>query len=134
MKTLILAALMLMPFAAAAEGAKDLREDYLFGADLRGQDLKGADLAKANLQHADLRGADLRGANLDGAYLQKASLAGADLRGAKFNTKLKGADVKTTDFGGARIDDKTVLPFSTEKALELGMVLEVAPVEQLATR
>lgn len=134
MKTAILATLMLTSFAAHAEAGKDLRESYLYGADLRGHDLKGADLAKANLQHADLRGADLRGANLDRAYLQKASLAGADLRGAKFSTHLKGVEMKTTDFAGARIDASTVLPFSTEKALSLGMVLDSQPMEQLAER
>ena len=51
----------------------DLREAYLYGADLCGADLGGA-----NLYEAYLGGANLGGANLCGA-----DLGGADLRGAK---------------------------------------------------
>jgi uncharacterized protein YjbI with pentapeptide repeats len=83
----------------------DLREAYLWGADLRGANLReadlwGADLRGANLREADLWGADLRGADLRGAdlwgadlreaYLRGAYLRGADLRGAT-GERLRGA-------------------------------------------
>jgi uncharacterized protein YjbI with pentapeptide repeats len=120
MKTFLLA---LMVFAAPAMAqSKDLRNEYLFGADLQNANLRGADLHRAQLGHADLRNADLRNASLAGAYLFKTDLRGADLRGAKFSPALKGAELNKTLLVGAMFDSTTELPFSKAEALNRGMV------------
>jgi len=71
------------------DGARWLRDNAAWYANLYGADLRGADLRGANLYGANLRGADLRGANLRGANLYGADLYGADLYGAN----LYGADL-----------------------------------------
>ena len=55
----------------------NLRDAYLWGADLRGANLRDANLWGADLEGADLRSADLEGANLEGADLRSADLEGA---------------------------------------------------------
>jgi hypothetical protein len=85
----------------------DLRQAFLFTADLRGADLSRADLRQAFLFTADLRGAELRGADLRGAILRQANLhevllGDADLSGANLRrTNLRGEDLRGADLRGA---------------------------------
>ena len=130
MKTFLLT---LMVFAVPTMAqTKDLRNEYLFEANLQNADLNGADLYRCQLGRADLRNANLRNANLAGAYLFKTDLRGADLRGAKFAQSLKGAELKKTLLTGALFDETTELPFSTAEALNRGMV-QVGGEQQLVT-
>ena len=65
----------------------DLRDEYLYGANLQGADLSGANLEGADL-FADLKEANLSGADLSGADLSNAILDNAKIKDAKFcNTK-----------------------------------------------
>jgi uncharacterized protein YjbI with pentapeptide repeats len=76
----------------ALGGARNLKNDFLIGANLSrtnlsgtnliGANLIGANLIGANLPHANLRDANLRDANLRGADLGGADLIGANLSGA----------------------------------------------------
>lgn len=120
MKTFFLAVMVVA--APAMAQSKDLRNAYLFQADLQSADLQGADLFHCQLGHADLRNADLRNARLAGAYLFKTDLRGADLRGAKFSPALKGAELNKTLLIGALFDETTELPFSAAEAINRGMV------------
>ena len=103
----------------------DLREAFLYKANLSGADLRGANLsraylAEANLRGANLSGADLRGANLSRAYLAEANLRGAnlsraDLMGAYLmgaylaeanlrEANLREANLREANLGGAKLD------------------------------
>jgi len=73
----------------------------------READLKGADFRRAKLKLTDFTGADLRGADFTGAHV-----GGDFFRAGSVEAK----------FDGAFFDETTKLPFSREKALELGMI------------
>jgi ankyrin repeat protein len=77
-------------------------------ADFRESDQSSKDFSKQNL----------RGANFDEAKVKAANFKEADLRGAKLNF----TNYKDADFKGALISPDTELPFSPEKALNLGMI------------
>ena len=77
----------------------DLRNIYLWRADLRGANLNGANLSGASLIMANLSKADLSGVNLRGANLEDGNLSGADLRGAN----LFGANLNRAKLANAQI-------------------------------
>ncbi|OFV65807.1 MAG: low-complexity protein [Candidatus Syntrophoarchaeum butanivorans] len=86
---------------------RELKENTILGAFLRGAKLSGkelqeaflrfANLEEANLSDAKLQEANLSFANLEGADLYKVELQGADLLGAN----LQGADLSGANLQGA---------------------------------
>jgi uncharacterized protein YjbI with pentapeptide repeats len=111
----------------------DLRFSNFNGASLMGADMRGTNLSYSNLSDtyltvADLRDADLQEANLERSVLFDTRLAGADLR----DTNLKDAGIAETDFSktthltkeqisGARIDELSILPWSSGNARKRGI-------------
>lgn len=88
---------------ALLEGAQ-LRNAYLWLADLHDAHLRQVDLRGADLWHSNLSGADLREAKLRGAHLGNANLIGADLRGADLtNANLRKARLDGADLLGAQV-------------------------------
>jgi len=100
----------------------DLRNAYLYKADLSGAHLEGANLINTNLSHADLRKAhlerinvqsilplkatktNLEKANLEGAYLEGSNLTLANLKEAHLDeAHLKGADISLANLDGANL-------------------------------
>ena len=80
----------------------NLKDAYLYCANLKGANLEGA-----NLYCANLKGANLYGANLEGAKLYGANLEGANLYGAKlYSANLEGANLK-----GAKLKEKEKFRF-----------------------
>ena len=85
----------------------DLRNAYLWNANLIGAnlsyaDLSGADLWNANLKDIDLSGADLSCADLSDANLKYANLIGANLTDANLrNVCLRNADLMGADLSAA---------------------------------
>jgi hypothetical protein len=72
----------------------NLRQAYLFEANLAGASLAEANLQNAFLLDADLEGANLAEANLEGADLLNAQLKGVNLQSA---TNLTASDVKRAE-------------------------------------
>lgn len=100
----------------------DLRNAYLYKADLLEAHLEGANLINTNLSHADLRKAhlerinvqsilplkatktNLEGAHLEGAYLEGSNLTLANLKEAHLDeAHLKGADLSLDNLDGANL-------------------------------
>lgn len=90
---------------------RDLREERLYFAQLRGADLRGANLElvpllHASLDHARLGGANLVDANLDGADLSHADLTRANLRDASLRgANLSHAILVEADLSGADLSE-----------------------------
>lgn len=106
----------------------------LTGIRFREADLRGIAFYEVGLAQADFTNANLSGARFDRSGLRDARFIGARLVGASFqNVDLHGADFSgadlrdiiliAPDLRDSRFDCKTRLPFSTEKALKLGMKL-----------
>jgi uncharacterized protein YjbI with pentapeptide repeats len=72
----------------------NLRQAYLFEANLEGASLNEANLQNAFLLDANLEGANLAEANLEGADLLNAQLKGVNLQSA---TNLTASDVKRAE-------------------------------------
>lgn len=60
----------------------DLRDTYIFGADMHGADARGINLSYANLDYVNFSTANLIGADLHGSDMKNINLSGADLSGA----------------------------------------------------
>lgn len=110
------------------------------GATLNGTIFKGNDCAGVVFEKASLTKADLRAGNFAGANFKTASLEGADLSGADFSeTDLRSASLKDVKFDNAifrnaRINRKTVLPFSLDDAVKQGMVMKADGFAQMNGR
>ena len=75
---------------------------------LEGANLSGADLRNAWIYVADLTGADLSDVTFDGASLDTVTFLDADLSGADFrNAVVESMDVRGADFTGALLDGGT---------------------------
>jgi Pentapeptide repeats (8 copies) len=101
----------------------DLREAYLWRANLSGvllgkTDLRGAYLGEADLSLAYLEGADLSGADLSGANLEGANLEGANLSEA---VNLTQDQLEATKSG----DQNTQLPSDRKPPTHWGMETDV---------
>lgn len=82
-------------------------------------DFSGANLSTANFINAKLPKSLLRNANLKSAKLQQSDFAQSEFNRAD----LTGAVVDGMIVNGARYSKRTILPFSAERAKELGMTL-----------
>jgi len=107
--------------SAAILNDADLTGANLQSATAIGTALKNTTLTEANLQEADFSSADLRrakliNAQLASANLQKTNLVNTNLTDAKYNVR--------TNFSAALYSNKTILPFSSEKANQLGLILK----------
>lgn len=87
---------------------------------------RNVDLRAAKLVYADFRDSDLREALLQESDLSFVDFRRSDLRGAD----LRGAWVLGTLFDQARYDRNTKLPFSHEKARQLGMIFDDKVLEK----
>lgn len=83
-----------------------------------GKNLSDYDFHGTNGKHLDFTGTNLRGADLGRSICWHCDFSGADLRGAD----LSQAEFLPPRFEGARIDDRTKLPFHVSRSLNLGMV------------
>lgn len=96
-------------------------------------DLRGSHFKSTNFDHSDLQNlfatgsrfiktsfqyCNLQNANFWGSQLQEIDFRQADLRGANLKTTY----VLFSQFEGAKFNHQTQLPFSTEEALNKGMV------------
>ena len=61
----------------------------------------------------------MRWSNLQETVLQRSDFSGADLR----NTNMENAKVIDCNFKGAQYNFHTILPFSHDKAHQMGMIL-----------
>jgi len=82
----------------------DLREAYLYGADLRGIDLRRAKLYGADLRKAMLHEAKLAGIGLQKSWLLEADLSRTDLRNADLHeANLQQASLIEANLSGANL-------------------------------
>ncbi|MBW4683292.1 MAG: pentapeptide repeat-containing protein [Microcoleus vaginatus WJT46-NPBG5] len=77
----------------------DLKDTYLWDANLEGAKLEGADLRSAQLWRANLTGANLTSANLESVRLWSANLESANLTSAN----LKDANLNVANLTGANL-------------------------------
>jgi len=103
----------------------NVKADFI---NLQGSHIKGSQFKNVSMQNLSATGSrftqtqfincDLQNANLWGANLQEVDFDGSDLRGAD----LRNTFLLFTSFLGAKINNKTRLPFSIDEAHEKGMV------------
>jgi uncharacterized protein YjbI with pentapeptide repeats len=109
------------------------RNANLERADLMGVKAMSIDLSKAFAEHAKMTRGNFKYGRFLKARLKKSRMRYSDFTGANFsdadlrNCNLKGSDFTRVNFKGANLkgavfDKKTILPFSTEKALKRGMI------------
>lgn len=91
---------------------------HLDDADLTLASIQDADLSNITAERASFRGANLSRSNFHSSTLNGADFSHADLRG----TRLSWIEYEGAVFRGARFNGTTVLPFSREEALALGMI------------
>lgn len=134
-----------MDFSGSNFEGADLRGVSFVGTTFVGTNLKfvqleGADLSKANFTEVNLTGVDFSKLKAEGAVFKNAMLnevtfkssqlkdadfSGASLENANFRkTDLKGAKTNQANLKNATFDKETVLPFSKDHALQVGMLLK----------
>ncbi len=97
---------------------KDLGGLYIFDVNFEKMKAPLSKWSGSTLVRTNFKGANLNHADFENAELKQVNLSKADLRGANFSrTNLDEAQLK-----GARFSKRTLLPFSDQRALELGMI------------
>jgi uncharacterized protein YjbI with pentapeptide repeats len=111
------------------------RSDYS-KSDFKAFRAHGANFNKSIFQNTDFRAAKIFFAEFKNCDFLNADFSGADISFSDFSdANLKGANLTDTwyvgsIFKGARIDSRTKLPFSLDKARQLGMIIDEAVLEK----